>query len=376
MKTSRNNLMIIFSFFLGFAALYAVERNSPDCQATFDFTLVHLVICDPHLILQQEEKFWQQQPAMELYQSWAAEAGLDSLRPKWREKLAAFARLSPTERENSQWSQLTRKLLERAEFFKAHALVEVCSFFPPERKIDFTVYFLAFIQPRSFVHDGIVVVDVASDYWSGNVDALLVSLVREMGHAAFAQMRDHRRETPHPNHTCYRILDELCEQGLATFIAYTARSQYPLADEADFRSLENPEEVNLFLRRLNKVFARAGRLNDAKFIQLAQQIKSSRAYAVVGAHMAQVIEKSSGREVLAQTIQTGPLALVTAYNALVDESHQLHVPDAETISARQRSQLKLRFFLDRLIIGIIVVAVIFILCYYYRRNKIMSDSRR
>jgi hypothetical protein len=53
---------------------------------------------------------------------------------------------------------------------------------------------------------------------------------------------------------------------------------------------------------------------------------TNRAYYIVGAHMARVIQAERGKTALVETLAKGPLSYIRLYNSLVPEDERVRVP--------------------------------------------------
>ncbi|MBN2354537.1 hypothetical protein JXO59_00405 [candidate division KSB1 bacterium] len=350
-------------------------QQSDSCRTSrieLNVSALEQIFSNPRKVLQEEERFWTEEKAQRYTSEWANHVGATSVREQWRAELGAFVQLPMEERNKSHLFQLAHGIIAARKTFPLESVPHICAFFPAKIKLDITVYFTAFILPRTFALEG-VVVNVSSDHWQGDANHLFNALIREISFSGLKQMHSIRTEAAHPNRVLSGMLNDLLDEGLATYIGYSARNLYPVSGEADYVYLENPEEITRLSARLNRLLSRMGRLNDAKFQQLARTIgMTQRTYHVVGAHMAEVIDVEGGREALIAAVQGGPLAFIATYNSLAPANQAIRVPDVQTIASRQKSQQRLRYLIDRGFIVVALLAGVFIVRYLLRKHQTKS----
>jgi hypothetical protein len=306
-----------------------------DSSLTFETSALERLIREPRAVLEEEEQFWEQEPAQRYTTAWAAGNGFTLARRKWRSRLSRFAELDEAERLASPLVQTAQVLLAGREQFLARALPHVCSFLPQETDTGVPVYFTAFIPPRAFVTGGIVI-NVDSPYWKANADNIFNTLTHEIWHVGYSRLREHRTEPPLPHRVLYAMLEQLQNEGIATYVAYRGRSIFPAPDEIDFRFLDDPAQLRQAFDEVNGLFRRVGAVSEKQIGKLSWKIGvDGRAYYVAGAQMARVLDERVGREALIGTVTAGPASFVRAYNAEAAPHWRIEVPDAETIAARE-----------------------------------------
>lgn len=135
-----------------------------------------------------------------------------------------------------------------------------------------------------------------------------------------------------------RMYLALQNEGLATYVAYEARTEFPQVGEVgrslvagDYDLLESAEEVDRLVRELGELLSGAPDMAAEELQQKSWEIGvNARAYYVVGAHMAATIDKALGRQALVGTIGLGPMTFLKVYNAVVAEDRRL--PEVRTAS--------------------------------------------
>ena len=111
---------------------------------------------------------------------------------------------------------------------------------------------------------------------------------------------------------------------MATYVSYKALAMYPAAGEKDYQLLANPEDVVNLRRQVNALFMQAASLSQDELQKRSWDIGiTQRAYYVVGADMARIIEGKAGRRALVETIDRGPRSFVATYNSLVPAAERV-----------------------------------------------------
>jgi hypothetical protein len=114
------------------------------------------------------------------------------------------------------------------------------------------------------------------------------------------------------------ITRSLQNEGMATYVAYRARSIFPSSTvDPDYTMLENRADVLRLGEKINRLLE-LGRSEPFEEIRgtIWQEGVRSRAYYVMGAYMAGRIEEDRGREALVETIVKGSRCFVEVYNGL------------------------------------------------------------
>ena len=266
---------------------------------------------------------------------------------------------------------MTEYIVTRRDEFQSRAIPHLLSYLPElGRNQDLPIYFTAYVPPRAFAA-GDIVINVAAPYWKGNADNILNVLVHEIFHAGYGWCRSARTEIPLKHKKLYRMLEDLQNEGMATYVAYKAVPMYPAPDEKDYELLESANEVTSLLEDINTLFEKVGVVKDGELQRLSWEIGvTQRGYYIVGAHMAEVIEETLGREVLIKTLVEGPISFVALYNSLVKENRRIYFPNEETILTRQAAlQKKAKTQRAMLSILIVIVIVVVSVCLIWRRQK-------
>jgi hypothetical protein len=277
-------------------------------------------------VLADEETFWNSEPPQRYVRQWSEGTGVAISYERWREGVSEIAQLPEAERRDHPLTRIAREIVGQSHAFLEEAVPHICSFLPATAGLDIDVHFTAFVPPRSFVSSE-VVINVSASYWNANVANILNNLVHEIFHVGYSRSRPGRTEPRIDNEQLYGMLDALQNEGLATYVAYEARTKFPAPDERDYPMLESPAQVRRLRGLMNGLFAQTGVAREEQLTRWAwTRGVTMRGYYVVGAHMGMTIDRPLGREALINTIRQGPISFVRTYNTLVPEEERILIP--------------------------------------------------
>ena len=298
-------------------------------QVEFDTTTLEKIVADPHWVLENEEAFWSSYRAQTLTRKWAEFVKYEIPYEKWRQSIQEWAVLSTTERQEHELMKVARRIIEGKDEFLAKALPHDCAFLPEGVDLGVTVQFTAFVPPFAFAMEDLVI-DVASKYWKGNPEHILNLLVHEIFHVGYSFYRTLQTEKGLVPEDLYKILDNIVNEGICTYVGYRALPIFPVEDERDYRMLSDPAEVQRLIAETNDVLAHYGVLPADELQKLSwDKGVVNRAYYVTGAYMSQVIDREKGRQALIEALSTGPLAVINLYNTSVAEDLMVLLPNAK-----------------------------------------------
>jgi hypothetical protein len=303
-------------------------KEATASAVTFDTTTLEKLLCDPHGVLDCEDEFWQRERAQVLTVKWAELVGYPISREQWRSQVASWAALPPHERESHPAVRSYRSIIERRADFLSRALPHVRSYLPGEADISAKVQFTAFIPPRAFAVEDIVI-NVAATYWKGNADNILSCLIHELGHVGHSWCRGRGGDDGlAADENLCTMLYGLQGEGFCDYVAYQARHEFPAPDELDFQLYESPAEVRRQMGIFNEVLSSASATPPAEFTQLIwDKCIQGRAYYIAGMHCCHSIIENLGRDALFQTLIDGPLSFVDLYNSLVGGDMRVRLPE-------------------------------------------------
>jgi tetratricopeptide (TPR) repeat protein len=245
---------------------------------------------------------------------------------------------------------LHEKLARRQDEFHDLALPHVCSFMPhPQIDFETTVHFAIGTDFSGFAADNFIVISISDPYWASDDSAILNAMLHEVFHIAYGWNSFLRSEAPLADRFLGDMLQQLQNEGMATYVAYKATSFFSAPSEKDFSKLEDEVEVLASLDRLSKLFEQAERqqlpedgpawmpdwlagLLGYESRMTPEELRrelwrvgvEQRAYYVGGAYMAKTIDERLGRDALIATVAEGPRSFVRVYNSLVDGRRRIH----------------------------------------------------
>jgi len=303
--------------------LYA---DTADCQCLrskvrFDVSSVEKIILQPEKILEDPEKFWQEDAAYRHVRMWHDQIEQPPDLQKWRDRIQKLAEVPPSERETHPQLATARNLAGMEGVFLDKAVPYLCGFLPPEADLSTTIYFTTEMLSAGFAGGGNIVIHILN----GDVHNLFVHELLHRGHASIQSASDPPlRERPMMERMRFTLLSE----GMATYIGYAGRDQFPQVGKVgsalvagDYAVLDQPEEIVRLRTGLNELFQAAPSMDpDSLRVKSFEFGVNQRAYYVVGASMAQLIDEDLGRAALVETLVNGPSSFIATYNRLVDDS--------------------------------------------------------
>jgi hypothetical protein len=299
-------------------------------QVVFDTTTLEKIVGDPQWVLDNEETFWSTYRAQILTRKWAENVNYEISYEKWRESIQEWINIPSEARENHEL--IAQRILTTKDEFLEKAIPHDCSFLPDPVDLSVTVQFTAFVPPFAFAMEDIVI-DVASKYWKGNPEHILNLLVHEIFHVGYSFYRTLQNEKGLVDEVLYKILDNIVNEGICTYVGYRALPIFPVEDERDYRMLEDIHEVHRLFTDTNNVLSQYGKLPAEELQKLSwDQGVMGRAYYVTGSHLCQVIDKRKGRGALIDVYSKGPISIINLYNSIADEDLLLVLPEHKKFS--------------------------------------------
>jgi len=290
----------------------------------FDVSSVEKIILQPEKILEDPGRFWQQDEAYQLVRKWHDRTNQPLDLDGWRQGIEAIRDLTLLEREIHPQLVAARGLADVGPSFASRAVPYLCEFLPPEADLSTRIYFTTDIMAAGFQESGHIVIHILNH-------ELLNLFVHELFHRGYATTY-RRSGNPQPETDPIRLMYlALQNEGLATYVAYRGMTEFPEIGQVgrslvagDYDMLSKPGEVARLHAGLGQLFGEAGQLNPDELRTRSWQVGvRERAYYVVGAHMAQVIDQELGRPALIETIRKGPSSFVETYNSLVEDSQKI-----------------------------------------------------
>jgi uncharacterized damage-inducible protein DinB len=294
-----------------------------DCPCTrsavrVDVSSVEKLLLEPEAVLADIERFWREDSAYRLVSKWHARNDQPRNIEDWQRRIRAIADLSADERQEHPQLEAARGLSRIEQSFASRAIPYLCTFLPPEADLSTTFYFAAEIMPSGIQIDNDIVIHILNH-------RLQNLFVHELYHRGQTSLIDTlaaaRQRESDPVFVLYRALQF---EGVATYVGYMAQERFPQIGKrgqslvaGDYHMLDDPDEVMRLRAELNQLLREAPRLEPDTLHQRQWELGvQQRAFYVVGAEMARVIDQMLGREVLIETLKAGPRAFLHTYNRI------------------------------------------------------------
>ena len=157
---------------------------------------------------------------------------------------------------------LARSIRDASGRFAEVAIPLVLSFLPSnDLQMETVIHLTGFSRAYAFMTDTQIVAAVTSPKLGGTTDSVLNILLHEVYHIGYGINRLLRSEEPLEDSRAYAVLDVLHNEGLATYVAWTARSEYPFDELGDYRMLADEETVEGKIRMVNEIFSQIDSLS-------------------------------------------------------------------------------------------------------------------
>ena len=278
------------------------------------------MVYDPEWVLKNEEVFWSEYPSQRYTRDWIDQVKYPMDYEQWRKTVKEWSEVPEEKRLGMDFLRNTERIIEGRQVFIDKALSHVCSYLPDDADLDISVHFTAYVPPRAFAM-GEIVINMTATYWNNNPDNVLNTMVHELFHVGYSYCEGLREEEEGP---LIDIMRNIHNEGVCTYIGYTAQDIFPAPDEKDFQMLDAKDEVRRHLKNVNEILSKIGSMPEDELDKLSWDTGViGRSYYVTGAHMCRVIEEKAGKDAFKQTLLDGPNAFFELYNGLVPEKKKL-----------------------------------------------------
>jgi tetratricopeptide (TPR) repeat protein len=168
-------------------------------------------------------------------------------------------------------------------------------------------------------------------------------IVHEVYHGGYANTIAYRTDYELQNEALDFVMDFLLNEGMATYVSYSARDIFPNDFVPDYQKMESREEVKRNIEKVDLLFKQAETLTIDSLRRAAWQTGViGRAFYIAGGYMAGLIDKTMGRDQLVRAMSAGPISFLTLYNSVADDTMKIKVPELPgEISPCQRMRLAL-----------------------------------
>ena len=218
------------------------------------------LVYEPEWVLENQEEYWSIYPAQRYARDWAEQVDYNIDYEKWRDTLTEWSKTPQAIRQTQDFLKNTERIIEGKTIFVEKALPHVCSYLPEEAVLDIGVHFTAYIPPRAFAM-GEIVINMTATYWKNNPDNILNTMVHELFHVGYSYCRD--QWEIERDDVMFGILENIHNEGVCTYIAYTAQEIFPAPDEKDFQMLDDPNMVKHHIEEVKEILSPSLLLCDA-----------------------------------------------------------------------------------------------------------------
>jgi hypothetical protein len=303
-------------------------------SVSFDVSSIDKIRREPELVLADIQGFWQTEAPYIATKKWEP-PGYPLNYKEFERIVSGLAAEDEETRVRHDWFVFAERIIQAAPDFRARGLHHVRAYLPEETVLEARVLLACFIflgqpeprfSPNAFVVGKDIVINASSKYWDSQVPIVLHELVHELVHVGY---HCHQRTLPLEDAKTNRdmvdhILWQLQNEGLATYVAYRARTAFPTPKDQDYRLLDDNQEVKRLLSEVNGLLQQAMTKPPTEIRQeVIERGISQRAFYVVGAHMARQIEEQVGKQALVSTVRSGASDFASMYEAIAQDGWRL-----------------------------------------------------
>lgn len=322
------SLVVTLFTTLGFCEPGATETvgdPGPSLDVAWNADSIERIILHPEEVLADVDGFWKTDDAFQLATRWHENTKVPVDLEHFRDKLTHASSVPPESRASDPSLALAASLVAEQQSFTDTAIPRLLAFLPDnDLQMATTIHLTAFSKAYAFMNNTQIIADVTSPKLGGTRTSIMNILFHEVYHIGYGINRLLRTEEPLEDGRKYFVLDVLHNEGLATYVAWTALDLYPYTSFDDYRMLEDDEIISDKIRTVNAIFTQVDALSEDEFFKLSwNEGVTNRAYYITGAHMAGKIESTLGRDALVGTIEQGPRAFVSLYNTIADDDQKI-----------------------------------------------------
>jgi hypothetical protein len=266
-----------------------------DCEClkstlAFDISSIEKIILEPETILENPQRFWEEDGAYGMVGEWHEINNLPHDMDGWIARIEERSKVTGEDRERDEQLVAARELAAIEQEFVDKAVKHLCLFLPPDAELSTTLYFTTDIEAAGFQQKGQIVVHIINHH-------LRNMFAHEVFHRGFASIYKKYVTTVResdPKRLMYLMLQI---EGAATYAAYRGIEVFPEIGEVgqshvatDYDLLSQPEEVRTLHDKFLTLARQADDLEPNDLRQQSWQLgNGERAYYVLGAHMARTM---------------------------------------------------------------------------------------
>jgi tetratricopeptide (TPR) repeat protein len=311
----------------------------------FDSTQVETIYLHPETILADPEAFLSTDLASLMLANIHTERNKFLDVNHWVQQVERIAILPIDEREQQLPYELATDVIQGKETFCKIAVPHLLSYMPEWAEVRTTIYQTALDPINSGFHNnrGGIVMAVSHPLYL-NSEKLLrqgsASIHNIMAHELFHRMYKDawlwQTENPLENGALRELIRSLQNEGMAVNAAFQLTEYYPNGLSIEYPLHQFQPYIRYWLGRVNKIFEGAESKSMGELYQDILLCPDHCKY-VLGGYMAGKIEDELGREVLVETVATGPISFIQTYNEIAEEGMEIHFsePEDEPVSIYQ-----------------------------------------
>lgn len=313
-------------------------------EISFDVSAVETLYHQPHEVLRNVDSFWNSNQGYRLTVQYHNNNRVPLDMEEWKARTREIAALTESE-ANEQPAMLTvRGIEELIPVLMERGINHISSFLPADAPpVKVPVYLISDIKPAAFAYPGGILMNVNSPRFNGDPSVIMNIITHEVYHCGFANTIACRTEYELESEPLDFVLSFLLNEGMATYVSFSAREFFPNDFVPDYRMMEDPEQVRKNIEKVDNLFEQAEYLSSDSIRKAAWQTGIiERSFYIAGGYMAWFIEQKRGREALVEAMCAGPLSFIRLYNSLADEGMKMKEPPLpEKISPHQDLRLAL-----------------------------------
>lgn len=313
-------------------------------EIIFDDSAVEILYMHPIEVLRNADLFWNSNQGYRLTIQYHNNNRVPLEMDEWKARVLQIADMTESEAHEQPALKTVRGISELKPVLLERGIQHISSFLPADAPpVKVPVYLVSDIKPAAFAYPGGILINVNSPRFNGDPSVIMNIITHEVYHCGFANTIAYRTEYELENEPLDFVLSFLLNEGMATYVSFSARDFFPNDFVPDYKMMEDPEEVMKNLEKVNHLFSQAEYLSSDSIRKVAWQTGIiERSFYIAGGYMAWLIEQKTGREALVETMCAGPLSFIRMYNSLADEGMKIREPSLpEEISPHQHLRLAL-----------------------------------
>ncbi len=323
------------------------DERSQFCKGTeinFDVSAVEILYHQPHEVLRDVDSFWNSNQGYRLTIQYHNNNRVPLEMEEWKARAGEIAALTESEANEQPALRTVRGIAELKPVLMERGIQHISSFLPADAPpVKVPVYLISDIKPAAFAYPGGILMNVNSPRFNGDPSVIMNIITHEVYHCGFANTIAYRTEYELENESLDFVLSFLLNEGMATYVSFSARDFFPNDFVPDYRMMQDPEQVRRNIEKVDNLFEQAEYLSSDSTRKVAWQTGIiERSFYIAGGYMAWLIDQRMGREALVEAMCAGPLSFISIYNSMADEGMKIKEPSLpEKISPHQNLRLAL-----------------------------------